>query len=263
MNSQTKSLPAALTSYDLLKTFAVLTMIIDHIGFHFYPEAMWWRAVGRLSAPVWLFLVGYALSRDFSARLWIGAAVLIVASGLLGPAVLPVNILVTILCVRLVLDHVADRVLTSLSDFARISALIVLLTIPTIFIFDYGAVALSIALYGAAMRRSHEGAPLFSYAPLITGLTAFAFYITAMLILYKFSIQQDLFFLIGSCLVFGMLSYFQPLQYPVFTQKTPKIVTGFLQFCGRRTLEIYVVHLLLFKMVAVYLGTPGFTILGL
>jgi hypothetical protein len=261
MNANTKTLPAALTSYDLLKSFAILTMIIDHIGFHFYPDSMWWRAVGRMSGPVWLFLVGYALSRDFTPRLWIGAAVLIVASGLLGPTVLPVNILVTILGIRFILDQVADRVLPDHLKFIQFSVLVLLISIPTIMIVDYGALALSIALYGAAMRRYADGQAVFKDAPIITGVIAFVFYCVLMIVIFGFSTPQSQAVLVGCGVVFLGLYFFKPAQYPSFTAKAPKIVVALLQFCGRRTLEIYIVHLLIFKALAVYLGVEGFGLL--
>jgi hypothetical protein len=262
MNSPAKQLPSALTSYDLLKTFAVLTMIIDHIGGYFFPDDLWWRAAGRMSAPVWLFLIGYAMSRDFSPKLYIGAAVLIVASGVLGPSVLPINILVTILCIRLILDQTIDWGLIRLSGFLQISALIFLLALPLVFVIDYGAVALSIALYGAAMRRCADGQAVFKDAPIITGVMAFIFYCVLMIVIFGFSAPQGQAVLVGCGLVFLGLYFFKPAQYPCFTAKAPKIVVALLQFCGRRTLEIYIVHLLIFKALAVYLGMEGFGLLG-
>ncbi len=47
-----KILPRDLTSYDLLKTLAVILMIIDHVGHHFFPDEMWFRVVGRLCVPI-------------------------------------------------------------------------------------------------------------------------------------------------------------------------------------------------------------------
>ncbi len=36
-------LPAPLTAYDLLKTLAIILMVVDHIGAYFFPDQMWWR----------------------------------------------------------------------------------------------------------------------------------------------------------------------------------------------------------------------------
>lgn len=48
-----------LTSYHL-KIIAALTMLVDHIGVVFYPETAWLRIVGRVSFPlfVWLLVQG-------------------------------------------------------------------------------------------------------------------------------------------------------------------------------------------------------------
>lgn len=45
----------------MLKLIAVLTMVIDHLGYLFFPEQEWMRAVGRLTMPIF----GYAVARGF------------------------------------------------------------------------------------------------------------------------------------------------------------------------------------------------------
>ena len=54
-----------LTSYHL-KLTAAFTMLLDHIGAILYPEADWLRMVGRISFPifVWLIVQGEAHTRD-------------------------------------------------------------------------------------------------------------------------------------------------------------------------------------------------------
>lgn len=37
-----------------LKLLAVVTMLIDHMGFTLFPHAVWMRAVGRLAFPHFL-----------------------------------------------------------------------------------------------------------------------------------------------------------------------------------------------------------------
>lgn len=45
----------------MLKLIALLTMTIDHLGYLFFPDQEWMRAVGRLTMPVF----GYAIARGF------------------------------------------------------------------------------------------------------------------------------------------------------------------------------------------------------
>ncbi len=53
------------TNYHL-KLLAAATMVIDHIGVVFYPDQVWFRVVGRLSFPlfVWLLVQGEAHSQN-------------------------------------------------------------------------------------------------------------------------------------------------------------------------------------------------------
>ncbi|MBD2258319.1 TraX family protein [Pseudanabaena sp. FACHB-2040] len=49
-----------------IKLLAAITMLIDHIGAVLYPEVDWLRAIGRISFPlfVWLLVQGEAHTRD-------------------------------------------------------------------------------------------------------------------------------------------------------------------------------------------------------
>jgi len=43
--------------YDYLKVFAIIAMIIDHVGYYLYPELEVLRWIGRFAFPIFLFLV--------------------------------------------------------------------------------------------------------------------------------------------------------------------------------------------------------------
>jgi hypothetical protein len=44
--------------YDYLKLFAIVTMIIDHIGYFLYPDIMELRMIWRRAFPMFFFLIG-------------------------------------------------------------------------------------------------------------------------------------------------------------------------------------------------------------
>lgn len=251
-----KKIPTSLTSYDLLKAFAVITMVLDHVGFYFFPDDLWWRAAGRMSAPVWLFLIGYARSRDLPPKLWGGAGILILASGVFGPAILPTNILVNIVFIRLVLDTVMEKLGGRISNVIEVSVLIVLLLIPTGFITDYGTAGLAVAIFGAYARRVHDGGD-HRQAMMISGVAAYGLYAALFAISFSFSPAQMAATFGLSALSFAMAYRFKPSTLSDLTARLPSFAVWFLQLCGRRSLEIYVGHLLVFKLASMLLGVEG------
>ena len=90
-----KKLPVEVTYLDILKTVAIILMIIDHIGYYFFPENYWFRAIGRACVPVWFFLIGYANTRELPNRLLIAALILALADLILFQRVFSLNILVS------------------------------------------------------------------------------------------------------------------------------------------------------------------------
>lgn len=69
-------------SASVLKLIALIFMVIDHIG-HFFPEVtpMWFRLLGRISAPIFffLFIEGYTHTsnkRNYQMRLFIYSVIM-------------------------------------------------------------------------------------------------------------------------------------------------------------------------------------------
>ena len=262
-----KSLPRELTSYDLLKTFALVTMIIDHIGYYFFPEADFMRAIGRWSLPVWMFLIGYARSRTIDAPLWGGAVILIAANLVVGMHIFPLSILGTILLVRLIREPYARFTFHSREMMVYSYLIMALLLVPTYFLFDYGTLALGFAMVGYMMRHadsltiSNQDQQRFLWA--VAG--GYAVYQIAI---FNFSLPLSLTMLGGLYLLVIYLRNFRPIIYVRKTASWPAAQTAFFQICGRRTLIIYIAHLLAFKGIAFALGDARmglfeFTIFGM
>ena len=245
-----------LTSYDLLKSLAVLLMILDHTGYFFFPANEWFRVVGRASMPIWFFLVGFARSRDLSKPLWICAFLLLAAKIVAGSAILPLNILFSIIFVRYVIDFIAPIIFKNWEVLTYGTFLIAALSVLFYFIIEYGTIGLLIALCGYLIRHWNDfdltDRAKKMFLGTVTGLYAISQILIFHMVMSKGE-QQAMVVIIGA--VGLMLYMFQPREVPEIEEKLPRFVVSALQFGGRYTLEIYTAHLILFLFASILLGT--------
>lgn len=250
-----------ITALDVLKTLAVITMIIDHIGYYFFLDETILCAIGRMSFPIWLFLVGYARSRDLGPDLIVGCLLVQIAGVISGMDVLPINILGTILLVRLTLDHFAHKLFRADDQLMIGTAILSLMIIPTYILCEYGTAAWLAALMGYALRhwervRAQVGRlPLIVFLSFAGGVVAASQYITFLegaSVLHKG---------LGAGFVLVGLSLSAALAgkgHFARTEQWARPVRGFFHICGRHTLAIYVIHLIVFRLLAAHLQVEGF-----
>jgi hypothetical protein len=251
-----KILPSDITSYDILKTIAVLLMIVDHIGHYFYPDLLWFRAVGRICVPIWFFLVGYSASQRIPATFTIGGVILVAANLITGMAILPLNVLFSMIAARLLTGPCAEMVLKKGLSIWVLSAILFILMIPTYSLVEYGTQGLMLALSGYMIRHRDE----FPDKAMVTQYAIFALilFIAIQQILFGFSQQQFIVMTAGILMAGFWLYSFKPRTFPEATRNLPAFCAAAVRFMGRRTLEIYVAHLVLFKLIALHLGDERF-----
>lgn len=259
-----KSLPAAITSYDLLKTVAILLMLADHAGFYFFPDHLWWRVAGRLCVPMWFFLIGYARSRDVGRRLWIAAFVLTLADLVTGLYLLPLNILFTLLAVRLTIDPVVKFVAGGRGNLAIATVALVVAVLPTLFLTDYGTAGMLLALCGWFACHRGDDRVLERIGPSTVRVflgVAWAGFVLPQALLFRLPPAEAVVMGAGCLAVFGLLSWFRPEVFPGLTARLGPAAAA-IRFTGRRTLEIYVVHLILLKVLGAILYPERFPALA-
>ncbi len=248
----TKVLTRNLTSYDFFKTAAILLMLVDHVGDYFFEDQMWLRVVGRLCVPIWFFLIGYARSRDMGWRMWAGMAILVVANLVTGLGALPLNILGTMLFIRWSIDYVMRGTQRDQNVFWAIFFILSMLTVPTSFMFEYGVLGLIVAMFGYMVRAYQDGAerygrPVSRNDVQVYMVASMFVFLLLQYVSFGFSHTQLMVLAAGISVVMFLLYGFSFKEYPELTVRMPRPVVGFFQLFGRRTLEIYVIHLLLFK----------------
>ena len=252
-----KHLPVDITAYDLVKAFAVIIMIIDHTGHYFFPDDLWWRAVGRIGFPVWFFLAGYATGKEISPRLVWGSLILLGANIVVGLPLLPLCALVTIILIRLLMDRVMEPVLAGKISIWVIAIAMLVLVIPTNAITEYGSQAFITAMFGYLVRHRKE-LPNETYLIRFMIFALLSFVIMQQLY-YGFTVPQFMFMIMGTMLIRLWLYNFEGKEtYPRLSQKLPAAFKFPITFMGRHTLEIYVVHLIVFKASAMMIGMDGY-----
>ena len=255
-------------STDWLKTFAIILVLVDHIGYFFIENDQWWSVFGRLAAPTFFFLLGYAHSRGVPLNwIWLGLILTVLDLWHNEWKWVAPNILLSFALIRLGRPY-AQGLLERHGwfAFALLAALLFVLLPVTAQVVDYGAEGWLWALFGLSQRRyvDHKSvtnlngtaeisAPLKTrrrnagLMRLLACVIAAAVYVWREQIEFSFSqIQSAVFILILSifslqlCLFLRGPTRFQP----------PKLVADALAFIGRHTLVIYAIELAGFQLIA-------------
>lgn len=240
-----------LTSYDLFKAVAVLLMVVDHIGYYFFPDELWLRVIGRFCVPIWFFLVGYARGRDLSPMIWIGMAALVLASMAVGQSVFPLNVLATMIAIRLVIDPVMRVMVRGDKVFWGIAVLLLLLSFSTYSLTEYGTQGLLLAIFGYIIRHKPEIPGFTAQTTLANAYAMFTIvtFLVMQQLLFNFDSPQFMVLGVGISFICLALMGFRPMEFPQMTKKLPGPACALIKLLGRRTLEIYVLHLILFKIL--------------
>jgi len=232
-------------------------MIIDHLGVFFFPDQEGWRVVGRMSMPIWMFLVGYAQTRKIPDMLYWGAGILFISDFVFGQNLFALSILVTIIIIRYTLDYIMAFALSGFQNLFMATFSLIILAFPTMFLFEYGTQAVLFAMFGYLLRHqkkiewSNEKIMIFMFV-------SFMAYMAFQKIVISFNTVEFYTMGAGVLLVCLSLMLFQPKLYPELTKKWPTFISEFFKVMGRQTLEIYVIHLILFKMAGFWLFPERF-----
>lgn len=246
---------------DWLKVAAIIFVTIDHFGYFFVDNDRWWSVFGRLAAPAFFFLMGYAKTRKVPFQ-WIAIGVgltLLDSSNNDWKWVAP-NILLSFAAIRLIRPHAAS-LLEKFGWIAFVIFALILFTLvpPMAKAFDYGAEGWLWALFGLSQRMFVDEGSLDDERGLIrrtitsVGLLRLAACIFAAVIYvgqekieFKFtSLQTDVFIVGLAILVLCMTLFMRgPSRF-----QPPAVVAGAVQFVGRNTLAIYAISLAAFEVI--------------
>jgi len=236
---------------DWLKTGAIILVAVDHIGYFFIDDAEWWSVFGRLAAPSFFFLMGYAATRTIPFQ-WIviGIFLTLLESSNEGWSWVPLNILISFALVRLARPYV--EILLQKYHWITVNLLVFgLIAVLHISgeIVDYGSsgwlwafVGLCQRLYTDHKSESAKGGMEQNIGAmrLAACLAAASVYIWQEQLEFSFSQIQLAIFILGVCILSTIMCRFFRGPSPV---QPPGSINAVVRFSGRHTLEIYAIQL--------------------
>jgi len=258
VKSQFKSdLPKALTSYDLLKSLALILMVVDHIGYFFFPDENWFRVIGRLSVPIWFFLIGYADTRKVQPAIWISGLIVVFSSLMAGEYLMPFNILFGLALARLWIDRLMAGALQHYESFAGMGFMLFFLSFPSIMIVEYGTAGMFFAVFGY-MRRHKDNIVMnrFSKALFLSAVSVYYVLLSGALI-PELSHAQMLFLFGGMAVLMWILYVFDGRVLSGLDRVFGAALVPF-KIMGRHSLSIYVVHLCVLRLIVLQLDDDRF-----
>jgi len=226
-----------LNSYDVVKFLAIITMVIDHIGFYFVVEnTEYWRTIGRFAAPLFFFISGYVSKYHIKPNILFYGIFITVAGFILGYG-FSINILIVIVCIKWVLEH-WDPSQENVVTLVIIFALLYFFSFLLIGVIDYGLFGFAYAFCGRllAMKANQVLVSSFLFGTLYSQLYD--------LIIFNENLYVATEALIVTIILLFLMALF---KYKVFFIKS-LFKNGILIF-SRYSLEIYFWHLLLFEIV--------------
>ena len=253
----------SLTSYDLFKVTALILMVIDHVGWIFFPDQMWFRVLGRLSIPIWFFLIGFAGGRPVPLSWLLCGALLVGSSMMAGEFVFPLDVLFTLAYARYIGAEMTLRAVRSNETLAGMFFLLVLLAFFTAGMTEYGTAGLLFTLWGGMTRLRYEGGEFLTRRAVWAYGAASGLFYAFMQGLYMpiLSVPQFWIMLCGTWGVMILLIRFRPVSYETVSGKLPSAFIAVFHWCGRHTLVIYTVHLIAFEAAGIYLFPERFSFL--
>jgi len=240
-----------INSYDWLKFAALVIMTIDHVGAYLIMDGPeWWKAVGRVTFPVWFFLAGYSQSRKLGGEIiWLGLLLQVICAATYH-GVFPLNALFSIIICRYIIFFCKDRGWIEKYPFEIFTACLILSPFTTPF-FEYGTLGVAFAAMGDMVRRGYTGRKYQAFFVLSTFL-----YLGWQHMWFNFDMWQSLVVWAGTGYTVWILASFEVRETHLL--KPESTMASTVRFISRNTMHYYFYHRAAFQIAAVLLGIKTF-----
>lgn len=226
-------------------------MVVSHVFYYFMPDIPWTRIPDRISVPVFLVLIGYNAGQKLPKTIYIGA----LAIWLMNIVTFDnyfVNFLGTIILVRFIIDPMASAIIKNKASFWGVNLVLVVLYPITNAFFDYGSLAIIMALAGWLNKNGSLAKEVVK--PYEYFIFATFTYLICMKLAFGFGSIEIIIIATGLSLIMYLLYNMKTLLMNSIRNKPVDAIGRFCKFLGHKSLEIYIVHILLFQGIIFYIN---------
>lgn len=222
---------------DLYKLLAFFTMVIDHVGLYLYPENLYLRAIGRFSAPIWLFYFGFNYKDKpiFKDKIFYGALFLLIFDHFIAFAP---NILITMLATKVIIKKVKPF---SNFHWFLLSILSSILYYPSKLVFDYGTLGLMTGFLGFIEKNKDK----FNPVPICCCFLQTVF---TQLVFFNFNVSEAIVAFLSI-----LFSYLLLYKFELQKLRLNWASTFIIRFFTRFSLYLYCLHLVILALLKKYI----------
>lgn len=141
---------------DILKTIAIIAMIIDHIGAYLFPETFMLRSIGRYAFPIFCFFAGFNFKGNLNYKILIyGTIFYIFEVTVIFWQIVEANILISIFLGQAYLKIFEKHFTNFWKSYTHIIILSCLWPL-THTIIEYGTLSISMMIIGKLVRQNQQ-----------------------------------------------------------------------------------------------------------
>ncbi len=240
-------------SYDLLKTIAFFTMLIDHLGYYFFYNLNFLRLIGRITIIIYTVLYGTSLKRGkkhSNKILYFAILTSIIQFILLGiNEAFPLNTLWCFYFSNFLIDYLEDIYNNVYILFILLIILIAPLSFIGNFFFEYGFGFFMLVFCGRIFSKEIK-----NKKDIISTVLIFLMFLIYQIINFYFNLKYSIILAIIYIILYKVLYNFKikTMDKIKNTKNTCiKIINNLCIIISRRSMELYTIHLSLFILILI------------
>lgn len=234
---------------DLLKTLAIIAMVIDHISLYLYPELTIMRVIGRIAMPIFCFFAGYNFHGKPKTKIIILGVLLHIYTTILFKKFIVTNILIPIYLGQCYIYYFRKSLACFFyRGYCHIIIMVVLWYISWA-IIDYGTLVIAIMILGFIAKHEPKNLKLCCF------ITIFAVFVHSSL--FTLAVPFSGFNFSNTNLILDIILLIATYILMTISDYSTRIFIN-LKWMSRNVLYIYCLQIMILQFIFIYKYTYGF-----